>query len=483
MNTITGTSGKNILDGGAGLDTLIGGAGDDTYVLGADSDTVSDSDGIDTITSTITRSLAGFSAIEKLILLGTGNINGTGNGLVNTINGNSGKNILDGGVGHDTLVGGAGDDTYVLGAESDTISDSSGIDTITSTITRSLAGFSTIEKLILLGTGNINGTGNGLVNTINGNSGQNTLDGGGGHDTLVGGAGNDTYVLGAESDTVSDSAGIDTVTSTISRSLASFGTIEKLTLLGTGNINGTGNGLANTITGNAGKNVLEGGAGLDALIGGAGDDTYVLGAENDTVSDSAGRDTITSTITRSLTGFSSIENLTLLGTGNIDGTGNTLDNIVLGNAGKNTLAGGNGKDALKGNGGDDILKGDTGDDILFGGLGKDTLTGGANKDIFVFDTALGSSNVDHLTDFSVVDDTIHLENAVFTVLTVLGTLAGSAFVKNTTGKAVDGNDRVIYETDTGNLFYDSNGSGSGGSVLFATLNKNLALTSNDFVVV
>ena len=483
VNTITGNSGKNILDGGAGIDTLIGGAGDDTYVLGTESDKVSDSAGIDTITSTISRSLAGYDTIEKLILLGTGDINGTGNGLVNTITGNSGKNILDGGAGHDTLIGGAGDDTYILGAESDTVSDSAGIDTITSTISRSLAGYGTIEKLVLLGTGDINGTGNALANTITGNSGKNVLNGGTGLDTLIGGAGDDTYVLGAENDKVSDSTGIDTITSTISRSLAGYGTIEKLTLLGSGNINGSGNALANTITGNSGKNILDGGAGHDTLIGGAGDDTYVLGAESDTVTDSAGIDTITSTITRSLAGYGTIENLTLLGSSYINGTGNALDNILSGNGGKNTLAGGNGKDTLKGNGGDDILKGDAGDDILFGGTGKDTLTGGANKDIFVFDTALGAGNVDHVTDFNVADDTIHLENAIFTALTVLGTLASGAFVRNTTGKAVDGDDRVIYETDTGNLFYDSNGSSSGGSVLFATLSKNLALTNHDFVIV
>ena len=285
-NTLTGNGGNDTLDGRGGADTLNGGLGNDTYVLAAENDTVIDSGGVDRITSTITRSLAGYSTIENLTLLGSGNINGTGNALANTIIGNAGNNILDGGAGADTLNGGAGNDTYVLGAENDTVIDSGGTDTITSTITRSLASYSTIENLRLLGTGNINGTGNALNNVLIGNSGRNrldggngndTLDGGAGVDTLVGGAGNDTYVLGAESDTVSDNGGIDRITSTITRSLAGYSTIENLTLLGTGNINGTGNGLNNALAGNSGHNRLDGGNGNDTLNGGAGNDVLLGG--------------------------------------------------------------------------------------------------------------------------------------------------------------------------------------------------------------
>ncbi|KQV34793.1 M10 family metallopeptidase [Rhizobium sp. Root1212] len=133
------------------------------------------------------------------------------------------------------------------------------------------------------GAGNDQLNGGGGTDKLFGGAGNDTLDGGADADTLDGGAGDDTYVLGAENDTVSDSSGTDTITSTITRSLVVFGTIENLTLLGTGDINGTGNGLANTIAGNSGKNILDGGLGLDRLVGGAGDDTYVLGAENDMV--------------------------------------------------------------------------------------------------------------------------------------------------------------------------------------------------------
>ena len=144
--------------------------------------------------------------------------------------------------GDDTLAGAGGRDTIIGGTENDTLLGGEGDDTL------------------------VGGDG---ADTLNGGAGNDTLDGGAGTDTLIGGAGNDTYVLGRRADTVTDTAGIDTITSTITRSLASFGTIEKLTLLGSSAINGTGNGLANTITGNGAANILDGGLGTDTLIGGA----------------------------------------------------------------------------------------------------------------------------------------------------------------------------------------------------------------------
>lgn len=325
------------------------------------------------------------------------------------------------------------------------------------------------------GSGNDGLVGNSAANWLFGNNGNDWLDGRAGADTLNGGAGNDTYILGSENDAVTDSSGTDTITSTITRSLAGYSMIERLTLAGTGNINGTGNGLANILTGNSGNNVLDGGTGLDTLVGGAGNDTYVLGAENDTVSDSGGIDRITSTITRSLGGYSTIENLTLLGTGNINGAGNALANVLIGNAGNNVLDGGAGNDSLSsGNGADRLL----------GGVGNDTLTGGAGADVFVFNTALNAStNVDRITDFSVADDTIWLENGVLTALGAAGALASTAFLRNTTGLAADAGDRLIYESDTGELYYDSNGSAAGGSTLIAVLNPSLLLTHLDFSVI
>ncbi|MNT95571.1 hypothetical protein D3C72_2374700 [compost metagenome] len=81
------------------------------------------------------------------------------------------------------------------------------------------------------------------------------------------------------------------------------------------------------------------------------------------------------------------------------------------------------------------------------------------------------------------DDTIWLENAIFTALTTTGALASTAFVANASGLAADASDRVIYETDTGMLYYDSNGSAAGGRVLIADLDAGLGLTALDFSVI
>ncbi|MFM9860635.1 hypothetical protein RUR49_19425 [Pseudoxanthobacter sp. M-2] len=418
-NLIKGNNGANILDGGAGVDTLQGDNGGDTYVLGNAQDLVVESfnSGIDTITSTITRSLAPYAHVERLTLLGNGNINGTGNGLDNAITGNAGKNILDGAGGTDSLFGGLGNDTYVLGNDGDDVtSDTGGTDTITSTISRSLAPHGSIEVLNLLGNANIDGTGNALANTISGNSGKNVLDGGvdAVTDFLAGGQGNDTYMLGAGNDVVIEfvGGGTDTITSTITRSLVSYTDVENLTLLGSAHINGTGNGAANRIVGNDGQNVLDGGAGTDTLEGGDGKDTYVLGNGNDATFDTGGIDTITSTISRSLAPHGTVENLTLLGVGNIDGTGNALSNTITGNAGNNVLYGG--------------IDNYSNTDTLIGGLGNDTYVLSDQFDVVVEAAGGGTDTITSAGGRSLAGYA-HIENL---------TLVGGSSVSGT-GNALD----------------------------------------------
>ncbi|MDB5505521.1 MAG: hypothetical protein JWR75_159, partial [Devosia sp.] len=109
----------------------------------------------------------------------------------------------------------------------------------------------------------------------------------------LGGAGNDTYIVDNSGDrafettTMSstiDAGGTDTVQSSVSYNLdfnAGLRFVENLTLTGTGNIYGTGNALANTLTGNTGNNTLNGGLGVDSLLGGAGNDTFVFRARED----------------------------------------------------------------------------------------------------------------------------------------------------------------------------------------------------------
>ena len=106
------------------------------------------------------------------------------------------------------------------------------------------------------------------------------------------------------------------------------------------------------------------------------------------------------------------------------------------------------------------------------------------NDQFLFNTALNAStNVDTITDLSVVEDTIQLENAIFVSLTGIGTLKAAQFVATVSGVAQDASDRIVYETDTGKLSYDSDGSGAGASVQFALLGAGLALTNADFLMV
>ena len=323
--------------------------------------------------------------------------------------------------------------------------------------------------------------------------GNDFLDGGTGADRLVGGEGDDTYVVDNLGDVTYEATkeGFDTVQSSLTWTLGA--NVEELQLTGTAAINGTGNDAANTLRGNSAANILyglggndllfgnggndtlDGGAGADTLRGGLGNDTYVVDNAGDKVIEAAGEgtDKAIASVSYTLAAGSAVEQLTAkAGTTAINLGGNELGQTISGNEGANTLSG---------NGGNDTLLGLGGNDRLFGGAGNDVLTGGAGHDLFYFNTAL-TANVDTITDFNVADDTIVLDHAIFAALAA-GTLAAGAFAANTTGLAGDASDRIIYETDTGKLFYDANGSAAGGAVQFATVGHDLALTYNDFLVI
>jgi serralysin len=139
---------------------------------------------------------------------------------------------------------------------------------------------------------------------------------------------------------------------------------------------------------------------------------------------------------------------------------------------------------LKGGGGADTLSGGAGNDLLVGGAGADKLAGGSGLDVFRFDVALSaSSNLDVVSDFSVVNDSFQLENSIFTALSGTGTLASTMFRAGAgISTAADSNDHVIYNKTTGALFYDADGSGATPAVQFAKLSAGLALTHADFLV-
>lgn len=162
---------------------------------------------------------------------------------------------------------------------------------------------------------------------------------------------------------------------------------------------------------------------------------------------------------------------------------------LVGAKGADTLNGAGGADYLRGMGGDDRLNGFGGNDkldggggrdTLNGGLGNDTLTGGAGQDTFVFDTTLGPNNIDTITDFSVRDDSISLARSVFSAIGPIGQLASSAFYVG--AAAHDATDRIIYNSQTGALYYDADGNGAGAAQQFAQLTPGLKLTNADFWV-
>ncbi|MGH7183289.1 MAG: putative Ig domain-containing protein [Nitrospiraceae bacterium] len=245
--------------------------------------------------------------------------------------------------------------------------------------------------------------------TLQGGAGNDLLDGGTGIDTLIGGTGNDTYVVDAAGDVVTELAneGTDTVQSSITYTLGT--NVENLTLTGTAAINGTGNALDNviignsannTLTGGAGNDRLDGGLGNDTMIGGTGDDIYAVNQAGDVVTESAnqGNDTVESSITFNLA--LNVENLTLTGTANINGTGSSANNVLIGNSGNNILDGGSGNDSVDGGDGNDSLMGGSGDDTLLGGLGNDILNAGSGNDLLNggdgIDTLDGGSGDDQL---------------------------------------------------------------------------------------
>ncbi len=467
-NAITGNAADNILDGGVGADLLIGGAGNDTYIVDNAGDVVSElstiASEIDAVYSSVNYVLG--ANLENLTLTGTGAINGVGNSLGNVLIGNASDNVLNGGAGADTLIGGTGNDTYNVDNTGDVVSELSTIvseiDRVNSSVTYTLG--DNVENLSLMGTGTINGTGNSLANTIVGNAAANILDGGVGADTLIGGAGNDTYLVDNAGDVVSELSTIvgeiDTVISSVSYVLSA--NVENLILTGTDSLIGMGNSLANIITGNDGVNILVGGGGADTLIGGAGNDTYLVDNTGDVVVESVTNpneiDTVNSSVTYTLS--ANVEDLTLAGIDSINGTGNSGANLIMGNNGAN---------------------------VLIGGAGNDTLTGGAGKDTFWFTDALDAiNNVDTITDFVSGNDQLEFSVSALTGLGVIGQWAASdqRFWSSTTGIAHNASDRLIYNTSTGELNYDSDGTGVLAAVTVEILGvlTHPALSAADIIV-
>ena len=532
-NSLYGGNGNDWLDGRSGNDQMDGGNGNDTYVVDSRSDVITET-GTDTDTDTVIAGISFTlgTNLENLTLTGSAK-SGKGNELNNTIigtkgsnylfggegndqlfggsgndtlDGGSGNDTLDGGRGNDAMTGGVGDDMYIFNSTRDSTVETAGggNDTVTAYVSITLA--QNVENVILAGSSALNATGNAEINRLIGNdaanvlngganndflfggNGNDWLDGGSGNDQMEGGNGNDTYVVDSLADVITETGtdtDIDTVIASVSFTLGA--NLENLTLTGSTK-SGTGNDLNNTIIGTTGSNqlyggagddTLNGGAGADQLFGGAGNDIFVLDNASDRIIEISGAGTNVNegidtarasvTVTTSMIGVN-VENIQLTGTAAISATGNALANEITGNAGANTLDGAAGDDFLNGGAGNDRLFGGADNDILNGGSGKDLLDGGAGADIFVFNTALGRSNIDTIQNFAAGEDRIHLESDIFTGLS--GDLAGALGTL------------LIYNRSTGALSYDADGSGTASAAIqFATLSKNLTLTADNFAII
>ena len=474
-DSLVGHSGNDLLDGGAGADTMAGARGNDTYVVDNVGDVVTElaNEGIDTVQSSVTFSLATLVNVENLTLTGTAAINGTGNTLDNILTGNSANNTLTGdagsdtlygGAGTDTLVGGVGNDTYIVDSTTDTITElaSEGTDTVLSSVTFTTLA-ANVENLTLTGTSAINGTGNTLNNVLTGNAAANVLSGGTGTDTMLGGLGDDTYVVDNVGDVVTENAGegTDLVQSSVTYTLAA--NVENLTLTGNGRINGTGNTLDNVITGNSANNTLAGGAGNDTLvglggadtmIGGTGDDIYDLDSTSDVVTEnvSEGSDTIQSSVGWTLA--INFENLILTGNAGINGTGNTVANLLVGNSGNNTLNGAAGNDILQGLAGNDILNDSAGNSLFDAGAGTDMMTGNANSEMFI--GGLGNDTITTGTGADIIafnkgagQDVVNASTGADNVLSIGGGIAYAGLTFAKSGKKLilktGGTDQITFK--------------------------------------
>ena len=268
-----------------------------------------------------------------------------------------------------------------------------------------------------------------------------------------------------------------------------FGNADADTLSGgAGHDSLTGSGGDDVLNGLAGNDTLDGGGSGDTMTGGLDDDTYIVNHAGDTPVEAVGEgvDEVHSHVDYTL--LADFENLTLLGTADIDGTGNTAVNTITGNSGANSLIGGGGNDSLVGGDGNDSLNGGSGDDRLNGGdggdelnggTGDDTLTGAVGADRYQFKNALdAATNVDRIVDFS-GNDLIHLDDAIFS--NIGAALNASEF--RVGAAAVDADDRIIYNSATGAMFYDADGAGGAAHIRFATLDPGLALSNADFLMV
>ncbi|NGO55989.1 calcium-binding protein [Mesorhizobium camelthorni] len=439
---LTGDGLANILRGGGAADVLDGGGGVDTAdyrektvsvvaTLNGAADTVVKIGGVNEDTIRNIENISGGSAGDTL----------TGDASVNVLLGNGGADFLTGGLGNDVLDGGAGLDSADFREK-------------TGAIVVALNGAANVRVSV---GGVLEDTLRNVENIFSG-SGADTLIGDGQANLFRGGLGQDVIDGGAGSDTADYREKKTAVVVTLNGAtdaVVKVGGVAEDTIRNVENVFGgsghdilTGDTFANTLSGNDGRDLLTGGGGADILDGGAGVDTASY------------RDKSASVV------------LTLSGATNATAT--------IGGVAEDTVR--NIENVLGGTG-DDRLTGDAAANLLSGGGGNDVLDGGAGSDTFQFDFALdSSSNVDTILNFS-TGDKIALASSVFSALST-GALSNAQFFSGSGANAAqDSDDRIIYDSSSGALYYDADGLGGVSAVQFAVIDMHPVLSSGDFLVV
>ncbi|MFI0849372.1 calcium-binding protein [Mesorhizobium sp. IMUNJ 23232] len=511
-------SGENLTSGYTAFgtsksDSFVGSTFNDTFYGSLGADTMAGGEGLDKVD--YSKSTSGV----KVQLDSSGNYGGyaegddlqdieiaIGSAFADTLQGSYDADRLFGGDGNDILFGGAGADYLSGGLGIDTVSyfDNFGwggvrvnlADPSLNALEARGDTYSSIENLIgtdyrdyLSGNGGANSIEGGWSNDIvEGFAGNDKLSGGEHNDVLNGGLGADYLSGGLGSDTASYAQAAAAVKANLADPSLNAGEAKGDTFASIENLEGSafndtldGNAGTNTLTGLGGIDVLRGAGGNDTLQGGDGEDKLGGGDGNDLLSGGAGADYLnggngTDTASYASAAAGVIVNLAAPAGNTGEAAGDTFISIE-------NLEGSGFGDRLSGNSAANAISGLNGADVIDGGAGSDTLSGGAAKDFFVFSTALGASNIDTIADFSAADDTIRLDNAIFAALGANGALLSGYFRANTTGTAQDANDHIIYETDTGKLFYDADGNGVGIAIQFATLTGNPAISVADFQVI
>ncbi|MFM6323106.1 MAG: Calx-beta domain-containing protein, partial [Microcystis panniformis] len=277
----------------------------------------------------------------------------------------------------------------------------------------------------------------------------------------------------------------DTLQSSITRTLPN--NVENLRLIGSNNINGTGNAGDNKITGNSGNNILAGANGNDIYCFNA---STPLGSDTIQETTTGGIDTLdfTGTNTAVRVNLGITTNQTVV-TNNLKLTfsaNNTIENIIS-DSGNDRLTGNSLNNTLTGGGGNDQLTGQDGNDSLIGGSGDDLLTGGNGSDNFIFNSS--NLGIDAISDFTPGSDKIVLSKAIFTALQ---SIIGNGFSQPAEFASVDDDDLVatssafiVYSNSSGSIYYNQNGSaaGLGNGSEFANLLTVPTLTAANFTLI